>query len=53
MWALFVQIWLKMNFRGKRVLDIPIIYHHVKNQKRLMSLRKMLELMDGQADRQQ
>ena len=52
-WVLFAQIWSKMNFCGKRVLNIPIIYHHVKNQKILMGLRKMLELMDGQADRQQ
>ena len=52
-WALFAQIWSKMNFCGKRVLNIPIIYHHVKNQKKLMSLRKILELMDVQSDRQQ
>ena len=42
-----------MNFRGKRVLNIPIIYPHVKYQKKLMSMRKMLEMMDGQADRRQ
>ena len=52
-WALFAQIWSKMNFCGKMVLNIPIIYHHVKNQKKLMSLRRMFELMDGQVDRQQ
>ena len=32
-WALFAQIWSKMNFCGKMVLNIPIIYHHVKCQK--------------------
>ena len=37
-------------FVERRVLNIPIIYHHVKNQKKLISLRKMLDLMDGQAD---
>ena len=52
-WALFAQIWSKMNFCGKRILNIPIIYYHVKNQKKLMSLRKMFELTDGKADRQQ
>ena len=45
-WALFAQIWSKINFCRKMILNIPIIYHHVKNQKKLMRLRKMLELMD-------
>ena len=48
-WALFAQIWSKMNFCGKRVLNIPIIYHHVKNQKKLMSHPdKNAELIDGE-----
>ena len=33
----------------KRVLNIPIIYHHVKNQKKLMSHPdKNAELIDGE-----
>ena len=39
-WTLFADIWAKMNFPGKKgcqILDIPIIYHRPKNQKKLMS----------------
>ena len=34
----FCPIWAKMNFPGKNgsVLDIPIIYHIAKNQKKLL-----------------
>ena len=38
-WTLFADIWAKMNFPGKKgcqILDIPIIYHRPKNQKKLM-----------------
>ena len=46
-WALFAQIWAKINFPGKRrlckFLDILIIYNHVKHQKNA-------ELTDGQTD---
>ena len=30
-WALFAQIWAKMNFPGKKGSDIPITYHRSKN----------------------
>ena len=36
-WALFAQIWAKMNFPGKKgchFLNIPIIYHRAKNSKK-------------------
>ena len=35
----FAEIWAKMNFAGKKscpFLNIPIIYHCAKNQKKLM-----------------
>ena len=37
--AFFAQIWVKMSFPGKKLcqlLNIPIIYHYAKNQKKLM-----------------
>ena len=48
--AFLLKFGQKSIFVERRVLNIPIIYHHVKNQKKLMSLRKMLEQMDGQTD---
>ena len=40
-WGHFAQIWEKINFPGKKglcqFLNIRIIYHRGKNQKKLMS----------------
>ena len=46
----FGQKWISLEKMLCQFLNIPIIYHHAKNQKKLMSLRKMLHLMDGQTD---
>ena len=51
----FSQIWSKMHFMQKKTqfLDIPIIYHRVKTQKKTNKpfLRKMLNwLIDRQTD---
>ena len=55
-WALFGLIWAKINFPEKRLcqfLNIPIIYHCVKNQKKLMSHSWQECLTVGWIDRQQ
>ena len=40
-WDLSTQIWAKINFCGKKglcqFLNIPIIYHGAKDQKKLMT----------------
>ena len=41
-WAIFAQIWTKMNFpEKKRALSVfrySIIYHRAKNQKKILSI---------------
>ena len=56
-WALFKQIWAKMNFSGKKgcqFLNTEIIYHQTKIKKKINepSLRKTTKLMEGQTDGQ-
>ena len=45
-WAVFAQMWAKLNFPEKKglcqFLDIPIIYHLAKNQKKLLSHQKKI-----------
>ena len=39
-WVLLAQIWTKINCPEKKgclILNIPIIYHHAKNQNKLMT----------------
>ena len=53
LWALFAQIWAKMNFPGKKgSVDIPIIYHRAKNQKKLLNNFWQKRRTDGRTDRQ-
>ena len=52
LWALFAQIWAKMNFPGKMgSVDIPIIYHRAKNQKKLLNNFWQKRRTDGRTDR--
>ena len=55
-WAIFAQIWTKNDFFWKnelgQFLNIPIIYHCAKNQKKLTSHSREKCQTDGWTDRQ-
>ena len=51
-WAKFGQKWIFLEKRLCQFLNIPSIYHHAKNQQKLICLpKKNAELTDGWKDR--